>query len=145
MSKNLSKSPTECFEILITMLTDMQSLLPKKYRSDTISRDKLLNAVHNVESFCPRYHKPADTVQGIVSDLHALLASTKAIFTSASSSIADVDEPSFQYVDRSFVGAQSSQNSPKRPSHRRVYPRESRYIVCHEKVIDPSTTQQKIV
>lgn len=132
VSKNCSKSPTKCLKMLITKLTDTQSSLQKEYCNDTILRNKLLNAIRNFESCHLAYHKRPGTFQSKSSDEYASHASTKTVSTPASSSTADVDEPSVHFVDRRFMRAQSSQNSSRRPSHRRDYPHSGRCIVCQK-------------
>lgn len=60
---------------MITTLTVIQASFPKKYRNDTILRNELLNAVRNVDAYRLAYHKPADTVQSVISDLLSSIAS----------------------------------------------------------------------
>lgn len=72
--KNPSCLPSECLKRIISRLTDIQLLLPSEYRYDTIFRNKLLDPVRDVVKCRPAYHKPAKTVQGLISNLYALLA-----------------------------------------------------------------------
>lgn len=109
IASNTSKSPTECLELLIEKLSDIQTSLPKEYRSEIILRNKLLNAVRDVESCRLAYHKPAETVQGVISDLHASIAAMK---NSDSSS----PEPSAHLVDRRYIrnGDDRNRGDPSR-------------------------------
>lgn len=92
MSSNSSKTPSQCLELLIEKLSDIQTSLPQDYRSETILRNKLLNSVRDVEACRLAYHKPADTVQGVISDLHASLATLKI----------ENPAPSAHFVDRQY-------------------------------------------
>lgn len=49
MAKNNGKSAGKCLEILINRLQDIRFSLPIKYRNETIMRNKLLNAVKDIE------------------------------------------------------------------------------------------------
>lgn len=75
-SKNPSCSPSECLERMIIKLTDIQSSLPSEYRNDTILHNKSLNAIRDVAECRLAYHKPAETVQCGISDLHPSLATS---------------------------------------------------------------------
>lgn len=90
ISQNVGKSSTDCLEILVNRLAEIQDCLPKEYRNDTIFK-KLLNAVKNVESCRPTYQKPAESLQGIISDLHASIATGMKTQS---------HDPSALYVDR---------------------------------------------
>lgn len=105
MSLHTSKSASSCLELLIEKLSDIQSSLPIEYRNETILKNKLLNAVKDVKDCQLAYHKPADTVQGVISDLHASLATLKTRGTEATAF-----EPSANFVDRRLV-----RNKPSKP------------------------------
>lgn len=70
---NIDKSPVECLELLITRLSEIQSNLQTEHRKDTILRDRLLIATLEVDACRLAYHKPSDTLQGVISDGHASL------------------------------------------------------------------------
>lgn len=61
-------------ESLVENLSDIQTALPVEYRNEIIHCNQLLNAVKYVSVCSLAYHKPADTVQGGISDLHGSLA-----------------------------------------------------------------------
>ena len=79
MSQASDKTPYECLEMLIAKMSYIQSSLPEEYRIDSIFRDKLVNAVRHVNDCRVAYQKPADTVQGVLSDLHASLVTSKRV------------------------------------------------------------------
>lgn len=62
ISKNSKWSLSECLELILEKLCDSQASLPKEYRNDSILTDKLLKP------------QDADTVQGVISDLHISLS-----------------------------------------------------------------------
>lgn len=76
-TSSLKNSLSACLKNLIERLSDIQSSLPAKYHSEKILLYKILNAVRDVESCKLAYHKPADIVQGVTSDLHADLATAR--------------------------------------------------------------------
>lgn len=108
-SKFPSSSLSECLEMMISKLTDIQSSLPSEYRNDTILRNKLLNSVRDVAECRLAYHKPADTVQGVISDLHASLATSESFAGSSS-----LQQPiSAHLVDRKYYHADNSRNNSR--------------------------------
>lgn len=93
MTQNQGKSATFCLETLINRLSEIQVCLPMEYRNDTIFKNKLLNAVKDVESCRLAYQKPAPSLQGIISDLHASIATASS---------ANTLEPTAFYIDRKY-------------------------------------------
>lgn len=83
-SKFPSISLSECLKKTISKLADIHSSLPSEYRNDTILGSKLLNAVWDVAECHFPYHKPADTVQGIILNLQASLATNEGLSGSPS-------------------------------------------------------------
>lgn len=77
ISLRADKTPSECLEVLILNVCEIQALLPDEYRSDTIFRYKLLNSVSDVDDCRQAFHKQADTVSGVTFDLHASLSTSK--------------------------------------------------------------------
>lgn len=73
MSAHSDKMPSACLEVLIEKLSDIETSLPALYCNETLLISKLLNAVRDVEDCLLAYHKPVDTGQGVISDLHASL------------------------------------------------------------------------
>lgn len=71
------RKPIECPELLIDKMSNIQSSLPDKNRSDTIFRDTLSNAVRNDNKCQLFYNKPADIVQGVIFGLDASLTKSK--------------------------------------------------------------------
>lgn len=61
-------------ETLIERLSGLQSSLHGEHHNEEILRNKFLNAVRNVESCKLPCYKPADTVQGVILDIHASLS-----------------------------------------------------------------------
>lgn len=76
MAKNDGKNYTECLEILIGRLSDIKISLPSAYRGEEILKDKSLNSVREIDACRLAYHKPAETLEGIISDLHASMATS---------------------------------------------------------------------
>ena len=91
MEDNTEKSATDCLELLVTRLQEIQSSLPTDYHSDIILSNKLLNAISDVEACRLAYQKPADTLQGIISDLHSSLATFYAKNINATSNAFFID------------------------------------------------------
>lgn len=87
LSTNSDKSASKCFDFLITKLPDINTSLPDKYLRDTVLKNKFLNSVRDVESFRLSHHKPADTLQLVISDFHASLKTVNrdALTTAATS------------------------------------------------------------
>lgn len=122
MSKNADKSPSTCLELLLSRISDIQAALPDEYRDDKILRDKLLNAVQDVIDCLQAYHKPADTVQGVISDLHASLAMT--------SRHQPPPRPVTNGLDINYVDLRYVQRVPK--SHKnRLHRNDKKCLVCH--------------
>lgn len=68
--------------MMIEPLSDIQSFMPVEYRNKTVLCSKLFNAVWDVD-FCQfAYRKPTETVQGVISDIYASLATAKRRSTS---------------------------------------------------------------
>lgn len=84
-STNTDKSPSRCQEQVIIKVSDIQTSLPLEYRNETILKIKLLNAVKDVRAYQQVYHKPAKTAQGVISDLHASLATVKSFVATEAS------------------------------------------------------------
>lgn len=57
INQNLGKPATDCLELLVNRLAEIQVCLPMEYRNDTIFKNKLLNAVKDVESCRLAYQK----------------------------------------------------------------------------------------
>ena len=55
-------------------LQDIQHSLPSEYKYDVIFRDRLLNAVSGIEACRIAKQKPTSTVEGIISDFQAAVA-----------------------------------------------------------------------
>ena len=98
----------------------LQSGLPSAYRNDEIFKNKLLNAVKDVESCRFAYFKPADTVEGLISDLHSSLAIEPSSITSP-----DVDA---HFIDRRFKGQRG-----RIPNYKGSNRQDLSCIVCHKK------------
>lgn len=49
-SKNPCKGLSECLDLLVFRLCEIQVSLPVPYRNDTILREKLLNAIKDVDA-----------------------------------------------------------------------------------------------
>lgn len=102
LTNNQEKTPSVCPEFLISKLTDIQTSLPKEYRNDTMLRNEWLNAVRKVEDCRLAYHKPTESVQGKMSDLHASLSSAEHLPTGSSSRLPD-EKPTTPFVDRRYL------------------------------------------
>lgn len=74
MTTNSSESLSECLQILIEKLPDIKTTLPNEYHDETILQNKLLDAILDVVSCQLANHELADTVQDVISALHASLA-----------------------------------------------------------------------
>lgn len=99
MSTKIDKNPSECLEILLEKKADIQSSLPNDSCSDKILGDKLLKPVRDVDDCRLPYHKPADTVKGVISDLHASLATCKRAETITPNKNNGLD---INYIDRKY-------------------------------------------
>lgn len=116
VSMNVEKAGSEFLEVFITRLADIQSSLPVEYPNDIIFRNKLFNAVQNVDAFRLAYHKPAETVQGLIPDLYASLAVTFRV---------NVPGPVFHteiaihYADRRYMCPASSKFQGNSKKHRK--------------------------
>lgn len=100
MSNNPDIPQSECLEQLLARFSDIQASLLNEHRNRTILPDRLLNSVKDVSGCQLVYQKPANTAQGVISDLHASLAmckrpSSQSLFAQP---ILDVS-----YVDRRYV------------------------------------------
>lgn len=85
-------------------MTDIQSSQPSEYQNDTIIRNEILNAAHDVAECRLAYQKQTDTIQGVISDLHASLATSES-FSGASS----VQHPfSAPLIDRKYYHAENT-------------------------------------
>lgn len=74
IADNVGRPRKHCLEELVTRMHALQSGLPGAYCNDEIFKNKLLNAVKDVEECRFAYFKPASTVEGLISDLHSSLA-----------------------------------------------------------------------
>lgn len=74
IAENIGKPRKQCLEDLVSRMHALQSGLPNAYCNDEIFKNKLLNAVKDVEECRFAYFKPAETVEGLISDLHSSLA-----------------------------------------------------------------------
>lgn len=86
------------------------------YSNKTVLRNNLLNAMWDVEAYQLAYHKAADTVQKVISDLHASFATLKRPITHLIPL-----EPPANFVDSQF----SRGNGSKQPA-----PRHSKKMYC---------------
>lgn len=109
----IDKSTLECLEILIEKMADIQFSLTDEYRSDKIFRDKLLKTVKDVDEGRLAYQKPADTVKGVISDLHASLATCKRTETCSSNKNSGLN---INYVGRKYVSRHLNDRSDYRKS-----------------------------
>eukprot|EP00171_Calliarthron_tuberculosum_P004960 IDg4960t1 len=71
MHSNSGKTITDCLNIMVARLQELQMCLPQEYRSELILRNRLLNAARNVEACKLAIQKPALTVQGVIADLQS--------------------------------------------------------------------------
>lgn len=97
-------SSSACLEFMIERLTDIQSSLPQEYQHEIILRNKILNGVKDVDACRLAYHKPAETVQGVISDLHASLATMDTQNRVLGTQL----QPAAHFVDRRVVRGNSN-------------------------------------
>lgn len=71
------KSSSFYLKIFIEKLAHIHKSLGPEYQNETILRQKLLNEVKVIKYCKLAYHEPLDTVQGMISDLHARLGTAK--------------------------------------------------------------------
>lgn len=71
------RDPSFCMELLIGKLSDIQYSLLQECHREAILRKRILNAAKDVEACKLAYHRPADTIQGVISDNHGSLATLK--------------------------------------------------------------------
>lgn len=103
MKRNSEKTASTCLEFLTTKLTDIQASLPNDYRNDIILQNELLNAVKVVDECRLVYHKPSNTVQGVIYELHASLATSKRHKATMSSPVFETIDPSAHFIDCSYL------------------------------------------
>lgn len=94
---------------LVEKLSDIQTFRLSEYRDERILRNKLLNAVKDVDSCQLAYCRPPDTVQGVISGLHASLESAERTISTAHSS--RLSKSLEQFFDRRFVRGNSSRQA----------------------------------
>lgn len=70
MGNNIGSNPTECLELLIDRHYGIQLSFSESYRSEEIMKEKLLKYVKGVEYCKLEYHKPTETLEGIIEDLY---------------------------------------------------------------------------
>lgn len=74
IAKGGCSSDQNYLEKLVSKLQDIQSALPTEYKSKEIL--KLLNSIKDIDACQLAYYKPANILQGLISDIHASLATT---------------------------------------------------------------------
>lgn len=89
------KFHTECLNKMISRLTEIQTELPAKYYPELMLKNKLLNAVKDVPKYQPAYQKPADSIHGVISDLHSTLATST---TTTAGQAPSLDNPTLHYA-----------------------------------------------
>lgn len=102
MSENSGKKATECLDILIARLEDIQSGLTKDYQKEVFLKNKLLNAVKDINACKLAYYKPAEDLEGVIADLHSSLAAVPQAVTP----VLDAN-----FVDRKFRGDRRGRSS----------------------------------
>lgn len=106
MSENSGKKATECLDLLVARLEDIQSGLTKYYQNEVFLKKKLLDAVKDIEACKLAYYKPADEFEGVIYDLYSSLAAvphTPKPFLDA------------HFVDRKFRGDRRGRGSGINP------------------------------
>lgn len=101
MSENSGKKAIDCLDLLVTRLEDIQSGLTKDYQKEVFLKNKLLNAVKDIEACKLAYYKPADDLEGVIADLHSSLAA----MPHATKPVLDA-----HFVDRKFRGDRRSRD-----------------------------------
>lgn len=96
------KSSSDCLELLISRLQDIQSSLLVEYKSDEILKDKLLNDIKYIDAFRLAYYKAVQTLQGLISDVHASLAAMTPCVPS------HLHAPNAHFLDRKYKGNQNN-------------------------------------
>lgn len=74
MAENSGKSGKYCLEEPVSRMHPLHSGLPSTYCNDEVFKNKLLNAVKDVEASRLAFFKPAERVECLISDLHSSLA-----------------------------------------------------------------------
>lgn len=74
LSEKFGKSKIICLEEVVSGMHKLQSGPLNAYCNDDIFKNKLLNAVKDVDACTFTYFKPADTVKGLTSDFHSSLS-----------------------------------------------------------------------
>lgn len=70
------KSKSEFIELLTTKIGVVESPLQTEYQNVIILRNKILVSIHYIETCRLTYHKSLETVQAVILNLHAFLATT---------------------------------------------------------------------
>lgn len=86
--------------MMLSKPSNIHTLLLKNFRSNTVLRDNILNAVRDVLDCQIAYHKPFDGVQRVIFELQASLATSKRSMPNFKNSL---DNPTFHYVVCRYV------------------------------------------
>lgn len=108
MNQNAGESQTNCLNFIISHLTDIQSALLDEHHPKNILKNKILNSINDVPQCKLAYQKPANTIHGVIPDLHSALATSTT--TSSADQSPQRDNSHLLYAERQL------HRSPYQPS-----------------------------
>lgn len=111
--QNPDKSKTDCLNILVSHLTDIQTALPAIYRPEIILKIKLLNSAKDISECKLAYQKPAQTIHSVISDIQSALATSTTVNPSPSA------QSDLLYAERQAHRPKSRTNQNN--NNRRIY------------------------
>jgi hypothetical protein len=121
--ENGGKSTQDCLHLLVKDLRHLQHGLPKELGSETIFRDKLIEACRKTPACEYACFKPADNVIGLINDLQASIATFELRGNPTSQFPSDSTDQFF--TDRRY---RSNQDRPtRRPRFRSQSPYRRKY------------------
>lgn len=100
LRRNERRSAGNCLEMMIVRPSDIQTSLSKTFQTETVKMRNILNVVKEFEPCKIAYQKPSDSLQGIISHLHAAVT----IFSACSTN------PDTFYVDQEYVKLRNGQS-----------------------------------
>lgn len=100
LRRNERRSACNCLEMMIVRLSDIQTSLSKTFQIETVMMRNTLNVVKEFEPCKIAYQKLSDSLQGIISHLHASVAILSACSTN----------PDTFYVDQKYVKLRNGQS-----------------------------------
>ncbi|KAI0991738.1 hypothetical protein K3495_g16449, partial [Podosphaera aphanis] len=103
IANNPEKSKLECLQLTIDRLQHIQQGLSEKYQFEHTLRDQVINACQGIKACNLALYKPANTFEGVCSELRSSIA-TYERSKSQHSSFASENDHDHHWTDRTYVG-----------------------------------------